>query len=95
MIMHPDLEDDLRAQAMAAIACWIHRDQPGFDALVGSDEEAAVLLPICIGELITALEHLVGPPLPPGMEVAPLLPAVWAGKDSRPLGERVRAWYRQ
>jgi hypothetical protein len=29
-------------------------------AVVGSDEEAAVLLPVAIGELITALERLVG-----------------------------------
>jgi hypothetical protein len=32
-----------------------------FDGAVGSDEEAAALLPICIGELVTGLERLVGP----------------------------------
>jgi hypothetical protein len=32
----------------------------GFDAIVGSDQEAAVLLTICIGELVSALERLVG-----------------------------------
>jgi hypothetical protein len=37
-------------------------DQPrGFDGVVGSDEEAAVLLPVVIGELVSALERLVGP----------------------------------
>jgi hypothetical protein len=32
----------------------------GFDGVVGSDDEAAVLLPVVIGELVTALERLVG-----------------------------------
>ena len=32
----------------------------GFDSVVGSDEEAACLLPVAIDELITALERLVG-----------------------------------
>jgi hypothetical protein len=32
----------------------------GFDAVVGTDEDAAVLLPVCIGELAGALEKLVG-----------------------------------
>jgi hypothetical protein len=59
--MDTQIADDLRAQAFAAIACWIRRDQEGFDGVVGSDEEAAVLLPIVIGELISALERLVGP----------------------------------
>jgi hypothetical protein len=58
--MDTEIVDDLRSQAMAAIAAWIHRDQEGFDAVVGSDEEAACLLPVVIGELITALERLVG-----------------------------------
>jgi hypothetical protein len=35
----------LCAQAFAAIACWLRRDQEGFDGAVVSDEEAAVLLP--------------------------------------------------
>jgi hypothetical protein len=46
---------------IAAIACWIRRDQEGFDVTVGSDADAAVLLPVVIGELVTALERLVGP----------------------------------
>jgi hypothetical protein len=58
--MDTEIVDDLRGQAFAAIACWIHRDQEGFDAVVGSDEEAACLLPVAIDELITALERLVG-----------------------------------
>ena len=59
--MPPEVADDLRAQAMAAISAWLHRDQQGFDAVAGTDAEAAVLLPVVIGELITALERLVGP----------------------------------
>jgi hypothetical protein len=59
--MDVQIADDLRAQAMAAVAAFIHRDQPGFDAVVGTDEEAAVLLPVVIGELVTALERLAGP----------------------------------
>jgi hypothetical protein len=59
--MDAQIVDDLRAQAMAAIACWLRRDQDGFDAVVGSDEEAATLLPVCISELCTGLERLVGP----------------------------------
>ena len=39
----------------------IRRDKEGFDGAVGSDEEAACLLPIVIVVLITALERLVGP----------------------------------
>ena len=31
---------------MAAIACWLECDNAGFGAAVGSDEEAAVLLPV-------------------------------------------------
>jgi hypothetical protein len=58
--MDTEIVDDLRAQAFAAVAAWLRRDQEGFDGVVGSDEEAAVLLPIVIGELITALERLVG-----------------------------------
>jgi hypothetical protein len=46
---------------IAAIACWIRRDQEGFDGVVGSYQEAVVLLPVVIGELISALERLVGP----------------------------------
>jgi hypothetical protein len=60
-IMPPEIVDDLRAQAMAAIACWLRRDQQGFDSVVGSAQEAQVLLPVCIGELITGLEKPVGP----------------------------------
>jgi hypothetical protein len=59
--MHTETVDDLRAQAMSVIACWLRRDQEGFDIIVGSDQDAAVLLPVCIGELISALERLVGP----------------------------------
>ena len=51
VLMDVEIADDLRARAFAAIAKWIHRDQPGFDAVVGTDEEAAVLLPVVIGEL--------------------------------------------
>jgi hypothetical protein len=51
----------LCAQAFAAIACWLRRDQEGFDGVGGSDEEPAVLLPIAIGELVGALERCVGP----------------------------------
>ena len=58
---HPVIIDDVRAQAMAAIAAWLRRDQEGFDRVVGSDEEAAALLPVVIGELVTGLERLVGP----------------------------------
>ena len=58
--MDVQIADDLRAQAMAAIACWIHRDQVGFDAVVGPDEDAAVLLPVVISELVSALERRVG-----------------------------------
>jgi hypothetical protein len=36
-------------------------DKSGFDAVVGGDEEAAVLLPVVIGELASMLERLVGP----------------------------------
>jgi hypothetical protein len=39
----------------------LHRDKDGFDAVAGTDAEAAVLLPVAIGELITALERCVGP----------------------------------
>ena len=59
--MHPVIIDDVRAQAMAAIAAWLRSDQEGFDRVVGSDEEAAALLPVVIGELVTGLERLVGP----------------------------------
>lgn len=59
--MDVQIADDLRAEAMAAIACWLRRDQEGFDRVVGNDEEAAALLPICIGKLVTGLERLVGP----------------------------------
>jgi hypothetical protein len=59
--MPPEIRDDLRAQAMAAIACWLERDKAGFDAVVGSDEEAAVQLPVVIGELASALEQLTSP----------------------------------
>ena len=54
--MDVQIADDLRAQAFAAIGAWIHRDQEGFDAVVGPDEDAAVLLPVVIGELVSALE---------------------------------------
>jgi hypothetical protein len=53
--------NDLRAQAMAAINCWLQRDKAGFDAGAGTDEEAAVLLPDCIAELAGALERLTAP----------------------------------
>jgi hypothetical protein len=56
-----DVLDDLRGQAFATIACWLRRDQAGFDAVAGSDAEAAVLLPVVISELCSALERLVGP----------------------------------
>jgi len=59
--MPAEIIDDQRARAFAAISAWLRRDQEGFDAAAGSDEEAAVLLPICIGELATALEHLTSP----------------------------------
>lgn len=59
--MPPEIRDDLRAQAVAAIHAWLGRDKAGFDAVVGSDEEAAVLLPVVIMELATALEHLTSP----------------------------------
>jgi hypothetical protein len=59
--MHPETADDLRAQAMAAIAAWLRRDHAGFDSVVGPDEEAAASLPVVIGELITGLERLAGP----------------------------------
>ena len=59
--MPAEIRDDLRAQAMAAIACWLERDKAGFDAVVGSDQEAAVILPVVIGELGTALEQLTSP----------------------------------
>jgi hypothetical protein len=59
--MDVQIADDLRAQAFAAIAAWIRRDQEGFDAVAGMDQEAAVLLPVVIGELVSALERCVGP----------------------------------
>jgi hypothetical protein len=59
--MPPEIIDDVRVQAMAAIAAWLRRDQEGFDTVVGSDEDAAALLPVVIGELVTAPERLVGP----------------------------------
>jgi hypothetical protein len=59
--MHPAITDNLRSQGFAAIAAWLRRDQEGFDSIVGSDEEAAVLLPVVIDELVSALERLVGP----------------------------------
>lgn len=59
--MDTQIADDLRAQAMAAVDCWLRRDKEGFDAVVGSDEEAAVLLPVVIMELATALEALTSP----------------------------------
>jgi len=46
---------------MAAIHAWLVRDKAGFDAVVSSDEEAAVLLPVVISELASALEHLTSP----------------------------------
>jgi hypothetical protein len=39
----------------------LERDKEGFNAVIGSDEEAAVLLPVVISELTTALEHLTSP----------------------------------
>ena len=59
--MDTEIIDDQRSRAMSAIAAWLRRDQEGFDAVVGTDEEAAVLLPVVIGELATAIERLVGP----------------------------------
>jgi hypothetical protein len=59
--MHTETVDDLRSQAFAAISAWIRRDQEAFDCVVGTDEEAAVLLPVVIGELVSALERSVGP----------------------------------
>jgi hypothetical protein len=59
--MPPEVVDDLRAQALAAISAWIHRDEEGFDAVVGDAKEAQVLMPVVIGELVTALERLLGP----------------------------------
>ena len=57
--MDVEIADDLRAQG---IRCNRLLDPPrGFDGVVGSDEEAAVLLPVVIGELVSALERLVGP----------------------------------
>jgi hypothetical protein len=55
------IADDLRAQAFACIAAWLHRDLDGFHAVAGSDEKASVLLPVVIGELVSALEKCVGP----------------------------------
>jgi hypothetical protein len=46
---------------MASIACWLERDLAGFNAVAGTDEEAACLLPVVLGELCRALERLVGP----------------------------------
>jgi hypothetical protein len=59
-IKPPEITDDLRSRAFAAIAAGLRRDQEGFDVVFGSDEEAAVLLPVVIGELIGALERCVG-----------------------------------
>ncbi len=56
--MPPEIAIDLRAQAMAAIHAWLLSGKSVFDAVVGSDEEAAVLLPAVIGELCSALERL-------------------------------------
>jgi hypothetical protein len=58
--MPPEIVRDERPRAMAAIACWLERDKAGFDAVVGTDEETACLLPVVIGELCGALERLVG-----------------------------------
>ena len=57
-VMPPEVVADERARAMAAIDCWLKRDEQGFNAVVGSDADAATLLPIAIGELCTALEGL-------------------------------------
>jgi len=59
--MHPDIVADERARAMATIHCWLARDKAGCDAAAGTDEEAAVLLPVAIGELCSALELLTSP----------------------------------
>jgi hypothetical protein len=45
---------------VGGLPAWLVRDKSGFDAVVGSDEDAAVLLPVCTGELAGALEKLVG-----------------------------------
>jgi len=44
-----------------AVAAFIHRDQQGFDAVVGTDAEASMLLPVVISQLVSALERLAGP----------------------------------
>jgi hypothetical protein len=58
--MPPEIIDDQRARAMAVIAAWLRRDKEGFDGLLGDDEEAAEILPVVIGELVTGLDRLVG-----------------------------------
>ena len=44
----------------------------GFDSVVGSDEEAACLLPVVISELVTGLERSVG-----RAEVEPQITVGW------------------
>jgi hypothetical protein len=46
---------------LGLIAAWIHRDNEEFDGLLGNDEGAEEILPVAIGEQITALERLAGP----------------------------------
>ena len=53
--MPTEIVEDERARAIAAVACWLRRDKEGYDQVVGTDEEAACLLPVVISELITAL----------------------------------------
>ena len=46
---------------MAALGCFLERDQAGFDAVVGSDADASVLLPVVMSELVSALQTLTSP----------------------------------
>jgi hypothetical protein len=57
MIMHPDLEDDLRVRAHAIIRCWLRGDVHGLVSLTGDDADE--LLPQVTKVLTDALLQLV------------------------------------
>ncbi len=58
--MPPEIWDELGARAFGVVAraCAVIRWR--LNSLAGDDEEVALLLPFVIGELMTALQRLVG-----------------------------------
>ena len=58
--MPPEIWDELGARAFGVVArgCAVIRWR--LNSLAGDDEEVALLLPVVIGELMSALQRLVG-----------------------------------